>query len=227
MHPAERATVHLQALGRDTTSQQGASDTVRSAAQAVQNLVHDFFQADTHPGRGAADSPISHYSMASLKTTQRSERNPASNNGTETVYTAQVDLSVTFRDFATLNDFATTASAMDHVSVTKVEWLLTGDTLGAFAGQARTLAARDARVKALDFARGLLPHQIPDSRLAEVLRAVHVEDKSRTAQGTRPQARGYCARTPASRVSTTPLSFSPEDVTIKVDINVRFEVVGI
>lgn len=223
LHPAERATVHLQALGRNNSSQQDASETVRSAAQAVQNLVHESFQSDAPSGRGAADSPISQYSMASLKTAQRSERLNSGSNATETVYTAQVDFAVTFRDFEALDGFATTASAMGHVSVSKVEWLLTDDTLGAFAGQARTLAARDAKVKAYDFAKEL--HRIPDSRLEQDVRAIHVEDKSRAAQqGTRPHARGYSAGVPLSRVSTTALSFVPEDVTIKVDVNVHFKI---
>lgn len=223
LHPAERATVHLQALGRNNRSQQEASDTVRSAAQTVQNLVHESFQSDAQSGRGDADSPISQYSMASLKTGQRSERLSSGSNATETVYTAQVDFTVTFRDFEALDGFATTASAMDHVSVSKVEWLLTDDTLAAFAGQARTLAARDAKVKAYGFAKEL--HGIAEGRLERHVRAIHVEDKSRAAQqGTRPHARGYCSRVPLSRVSTTALSFVPEDITIKVDVNVHFRV---
>ncbi|KAK4976488.1 hypothetical protein LTR66_003405 [Elasticomyces elasticus] len=151
-HPAERALLEVF-VSTEGSTEQSVTEKVTSTAGQVQEALRALSPTDeTEEAKAAA--AISHWSMKSLRT---SSFVPYDSDGRQQTrrYTARADFEIRFRDFNVLGPFSTQLAAMPHVQMNGVQWILTDATKHALQSELRKMAARDALVRARDYAEAL------------------------------------------------------------------------
>ncbi|KAH8661091.1 hypothetical protein BGZ61DRAFT_510454 [Ilyonectria robusta] len=126
-HPAERAliNVHVASSGTDKAT---VSSQVISTAKTIESLLRELSpQADSPDAKQASALP--HWSKTSLSFTSHVPYGPHGGQ----------------------KPFGTKLSALPHVEVNNILWILTPTTEKSYGAQLRKEEARDARQKALDY----------------------------------------------------------------------------
>ncbi|EME83262.1 uncharacterized protein MYCFIDRAFT_7308, partial [Pseudocercospora fijiensis CIRAD86] len=145
-HPAERAIVNLN-VSSSGPNKTAVSDEVITAAKHLESLLRDLGEASEEASN---PSPLSHWSKKSLTSSSHIPYN-RDGEARPRKYSSKIQFDIRFKDFKALGAFGTKASALPHVEVQNIEWMLTPATEKFFRSQLRKDAARDAIEKAKDY----------------------------------------------------------------------------
>lgn len=224
---AERGILKLKAETQNVRTAEEASSILTATANKIRDAISPYCPQDEQTGRTREDAGISHYSMSTVHTSSHREKRPykANEEATyDTSYYARAEFSIKFSDFSALDKLATQFSAMQNISIDRIDWKLTDATLDAIKGGARELAARNAIQKARDYAEVFAG--LGADELETKVKAVVVTENQYYEQSTRPQLHyGKMQRARGEEVvDRRELQFEPEDVRLEVKIDGRFQV---
>ncbi|PGH08736.1 hypothetical protein AJ79_05927 [Helicocarpus griseus UAMH5409] len=208
----ERAILKVS-VSQTANDQTSASRDVVQTAKAIQDMLATLTPKEPS-GEATADAPVTHWSMSSMSTSSRHDRE---NN--ERTFVARTSFSVKFRDFNKLSAVASELSVMPNVSVSSVEWKLTDATVASLATESRTSAVHDALAKAQDYAKAfgyekVEPREVSDSGYGL--------PSTQTASAMRSKKiPGVAGRTEESHE----LEFHPEAVSLNCCVHATFHAV--
>lgn len=225
IRPAERAILVLQAYSPDLSTAAEASAIVTLTANTIREAITPHCAQDTATGKTLPGAAIAHYSMSTLDTNSRSRAIDSKKEKYEIVYTAKAQFNIKFSDFTVLGQLATDFSAMQNVSIQRIEWKLTDVTDASIQGEARKRAAADAIQRARDYAQVF--GGVAEEDLEKRVKAVDVKENGYYQRGTKPQLHiGKRQRFEGeSSFGKEELQFQPEDVRLSVNVDGRFVVV--
>ncbi|KAK5167714.1 uncharacterized protein LTR77_007413 [Saxophila tyrrhenica] len=147
--PAERAVlaveVRYESEDKDKTSQ-----AVISSAKEVETVLRSI---STRTGDKAPTAD--YWSRTSLSESSYQNYDSEKRVHLAREYTAKIDYSVSIQNFSRLGPVIHDLTAIAHVSSQGVSWVLTTTTMEAQHSKLRTMAAKNAMVKANDYAEAL------------------------------------------------------------------------
>lgn len=226
---AERALLVLEATSGQRNTQEEASRLVTLTANKIRDTITPHCPQDEETGQTKENSPIAHFSMTSLETSSYRERiNTNDKDAKEatyhTTYTGRASFTIKFADFSVLDELATLFSAMDNVRIERIKWALTDATTNSIKGGARKQAAEDAIQRARDYAEVFAG--VDAGTAAKKVKAVKINEGHHYSQSTRPKLHyGKAQRMYGHVVEKSDLlRFEPEDVSLEVSIDGKFEI---
>jgi uncharacterized protein YggE len=228
--PAERATLilHLN-TGNHPTSE----DALTALTSTINNLVVKF-----SPYCSSSNEPenigIPSYSLYSLDTSNYRDRQSEGTSSSfltskasstyHIKYAASIDLHVDFADFNILNTFVPQFTAMEMVSIRRVDWHLTETTLEELKGTARKRAAQNALQRARDYAEVFAGLGAEDAvgrvRAKEIKEEGKYEERTRTRVHVGKKMGGGMKFIQKN----VELTYEPRDVVVNVDVEGKFVV---
>jgi uncharacterized protein YggE len=210
-YPAERATVHagVQTDGPDR-------DEVFARAVASADAVRQSIE----PLADAQAGPITWWSADSVRVwSQR----PWNNEGTQLplVYSAALDVTAKFSDFAALSRWVETVATIEGVTVGSIQWALTDATRTSVTAEVRSRAVKDAVQKATVYAQSIGLGKVTAIALAD---PGMLGDPSSAAGGFAPQGGAFRAmKADAMMAPGAPeLALKPEDIAVQAAVDARF-----
>ncbi|EXJ85631.1 hypothetical protein A1O1_05997 [Capronia coronata CBS 617.96] len=223
---AERAALVVQisdsGYDKDQVSK-NVLDTVTNLQAQLDSLCP---RLDNGEGDISPTAPVSFYSISSLSTSSRNQRDDdpddysyddigpsaANKRPHREVFTARTSVDIRFRDFVKLGELVAQLSSTPYVNITGVTWKLTDDTQDALADQARMNALRQTIRRANSYAEVI-------GRTASVV-PVKIEDASQY----RPTGRiKQTARKAAAPMSVGGgIDFEPQTMDVTATLDVEF-----
>ncbi|AOW92528.1 hypothetical protein BFN03_06955 [Rhodococcus sp. WMMA185] len=204
-----RCVVHLNIVF-DGTTRAEAADAASESVAALTKLIRSLDRKRAGPVR-----------RWSLDQIQHSRHRPYHPEGKRLPwnYRSSAAGSVTFRDLGSVATFVDQASAIEGVSVGRLEWKLTRKSHAEAVSRVRDLAVRDALAKAKDYGRRLGCNRID---------AVALADPGMLNAGQRPEfgppvVREMAASAQAKDHEHEGLALKPERLRITADVEARFE----
>lgn len=154
-HPAERAVVDIT-ITTDGLDKTTVSEDAQATAEIVEALLRDFSPSDgSEEAKNSA--ALNHWSRTSLSTSSYQPTDSHGRTMTEAPrrYKATMQFSARFQNFTRLGSFNRTLSELPNVQISQINWVLTEATKKSFHSQLRKIAARDALLKASEYADAL------------------------------------------------------------------------
>ena len=224
-HPAERALIDV-VVSSSGTNKAAVSEEVLTTAKHVENLLGKLSPEDDSPEAKQA-APLAHWSKTTLSATShvpyKEDSTPLPRQ-----YDASIQFDVRFKEFKALGSFGGRLSALSHVEVNSIKWILTPATEKSFKSQLRKDAALDALDKARDYAKVLGYSNVRPVDLQEGgYRASSVGYGRNTGRYSQ-QLAGRSMQTARRSFSEegardeSPLEFKSEEVKMSMDITVKF-----
>lgn len=237
--PAERALINVS-IASSGLNKAAVSDEVITTAKHVKTLLKDLSPKDDTPeARDAA--ALSHWSKTSLFATShtvftREGQQQAQVFGrprqADTLqigdqrrqYNASIKIDIRFKRFEALGDFGTKLSALEHVEVNGIVWLLTRATEQSHHSQLRTEAAADAVQKAEDYCKALNCTRLRASELRELQIAPAGQNLFGASLhfGVGGPFGSSTANAAADRRDESPIEYRPEKVRMAMEVTVKF-----
>ncbi|KAK4980876.1 hypothetical protein LTR66_002910 [Elasticomyces elasticus] len=211
-HPAERALLDVYVSAEDST-EESVTEEVTSTASRIQDGLRVLSPKD-ETEEAKAKAAISHWSMKSFRS---SSFVPYDSNGRNQTrrYTARADFEISFRDFKVLSYYPTELAKIPHVQVNGVQWILTDATKRSLQSELRKMAARDALVRARDYAEAL---GLGNVRLLELSEGA----LSSLDGGEEPQQMQLAAGFGAPGNDRSELSFQAKEVQATAQVSAKF-----
>lgn len=223
LHPAELAFINVSVTtsGPDKAS---VSKAVLASTQQLESLL----QAIENSPNASEESPLAHWSKTSLSATSHIpyahshaySSDVANKPPPARQYTSTITFDIRFRDFRVLGSFGSNISALPHVEVQAITWHLTPETEASYRSRLRKDAARDALVKARDYA-GVLgygsvrPVELSEGGAGAMFGEVGMARAAAFGGGGVEEVR-----------DESPLEFKPEEVKMGMEVTVKFEASG-
>ncbi|KAK2810566.1 hypothetical protein FQN50_002823 [Emmonsiellopsis sp. PD_5] len=217
----ERAVLRVS-ISTGSNDQTKASTTATKTAHEIQSKLNEHITttttttavpadtaASTKPANEAtSDSPITHWSMSSIST-----HSYIPHDSTIPTHEARTSFSIKFRNFDTLASLSAELAVIPNVTIGAVEWALTDATVSSLAAENRVNAARDARERALDYARAfgyesVVPVEVRDSASGLPYTRTAREMRNKKAVG--------------EQLRREKLAFCPEEVEMTSSVDVTF-----
>ncbi|KAF7188632.1 hypothetical protein HII31_10294 [Pseudocercospora fuligena] len=221
-HAAERAIVNLN-VSSSGPNKAAISDEVITTAKHIESLLRDLGEASEDASNS---SPLSHWSKKSLTS---SSHVPYNRDGEELPrrYSSKIPFDIRFKDFKALGTFGTKVSALPHVEVQNIEWILTPATEKSFKSQLRKDAAKDAIEKARDYCeatgcKNLRPVELnegnvymPTTRSGMVYAAAFAPGEVREEEEGDEEMLG-------AGPQDEDLEFEPQEIKMSLDVTMKF-----
>ena len=236
-HPAERALIHVQ-VGSSGANKAAVSEEVLTTARHIEDLLRELSPRDQTP-EAKKEASLAHWSKSSLTSTSYVPYDYLRKTQRPREYSASVKFDIRFKEFKALGDFGGKLSALSHVEVTGIDWILTAQTEKSYRSLLRKEAARDALQKARDYCEVLGCSNIRPVGLEEgqgFTRAIaSTMQNSNTMQQQAPSyqqaqcAPGYGQMTPGNNSAgacardESPLEFRAEEVRMALSVRIKFE----
>lgn len=147
-HPAERALIDV-VVSSSGTNKAAVSDEVITTAKHIETLLRGLSPTDQTPEAKAA-APLAHWSKTSLSATSYVPYTNK-NSAKPRQYDAKINFDIRFKEFKALGAFGSRLSALPHVEIHQIRWILTAPTEKSYRSQLRKEAAQDALQKAKDY----------------------------------------------------------------------------
>ena len=226
-HPAERALIDV-VISSSGNNKASVSEEVLTTAKHVENLLGELSPQDESPEAMQA-APLAHWSKTSLTATSHVPYDDNS-NPLARQYDASIQFDIRFKEFKALGAFGARLSALSHVEVRSIRWILTDATEKSYRARLRKEAALDALEKARDYCEVLDCSNVRPLELEEVRyfsgAASYGRNTTRYAQSPgsmRMQSASRSARESANDArDESPLEFKPEEVKMSMEIRVKF-----
>ena len=242
-HPAERAVIHV-VVTSSGCNKAAVSDQVVTTAIHVEDLLGEHSpQEDTREAIQSA--AVAHWSKTSLSATSHVPFHDVKDPPPARVYDARINFDIRFRRFTAMGDFGAKLSALEHVEVHDIHWILTAATEKSYRAQLRKQAAQDALQKARDYCEVLSCDKLRPVELLEGSPVSHVasaygnsaqqdyqmqlmlleqQNKKRLMMARQGEGGASAAlQVPAScHRSEVPLEFKPQEVRMSMDVTVKF-----
>ncbi|OAL44481.1 hypothetical protein IQ07DRAFT_592168 [Pyrenochaeta sp. DS3sAY3a] len=158
--PAERSVLILLAKSKPFPTAQGADSAVASIINSLCDAIAPYCPHDIATASKNENTGIAHYSFTTFETSSGHSRSHDTSTGLafsksskyETTFTASMEMSIEFIDFALLARIATQVRSMESVAIKSHTWTLTPSTQIEVQSQARKDAAKNAILKARNYA---------------------------------------------------------------------------
>lgn len=207
--PPNRGVVHLN-IEFDAATRAEAADATTTSVTELTNLIRTLAKDTSQPLR-----------RWSLDQVQHSRYRPYHPQGKKLPwnYRSTATATVTFRDLDTVAAFVDSASAIEGVNITHLEWKLTRKARAKAVARVRDRAVQDALAKAKGYTRGLGCSHIE---------AVALADPGMLNAGQRPDfgapaVRALAASAPVRDTDRPGIELTPEHLRISADVEARFE----
>ena len=148
-HPAERAVINVLVASAGT-NKASVSDEVLTTARHLETLLRELSPNEETPEAKAA-SPLAHWSKTSLSATSHVPYNHQKEIYEARQFNASISFDIRFKEFKALGSFGSRLSALSHVEVPNINWILTEATEKSYRSQLRKEAARDSLQKAREY----------------------------------------------------------------------------
>ncbi|KAK5164891.1 uncharacterized protein LTR77_009555 [Saxophila tyrrhenica] len=213
-HPAERALLNIS-VETSGPNKASVSDSVLTTAKHLESLLRSLSPASESDEDKAA-SPLAHWSKTGLTATSHI---PYKDDGTAEPrqFDGSITFDIRFKDFAALGAFGEKLSALPHVEVKGVHWILTPATEKSFRSRLRREAAQDALEKAKDYAEVLGCFDVRAVELTEG--GEGMSGMGRATQSLGPRTRQLARK---GGRDESPLEFQPEEVRMGMEVEVKF-----
>ncbi|MEV8254895.1 SIMPL domain-containing protein [Rhodoglobus sp. NPDC076762] len=206
-HAAERGIVHLS-VAIDGPDRSEVFDAAMQSSGRVHALLTQL---------ASNDGAITRWSSDTVRVTSQ---RPWNNAGEQLplVYSAAIGYIARFRDFDALALFIEYVSAVDHTTVTLVEWELTEEATRAALADARHLAVIDAYTKAREYAESVGLSEVTTTAIADPGMLADVGPGSDSAgSGARASLRMMGAAGDGGQ-----LALKPEKISVAASVEARF-----
>ena len=235
-HLAERAVIRV-AVTSKSENKASVSDEVITTAKHIEKSLRDLYPKDDSL-EAKQSAAVAHWSKTSLSATSFIPW--ASGAPKSKQHNVRIDFDIRFKDFKALGSSGTKISALPHVEIQGLSWILTAATAASYNSRLRKEAARDALLKAQDFCEVLGCHHIRPIDLTEdgtakdssmsgsMLGMANMGNQvsyQQSAPGVQPQplAPGVPgAFPPHDYRNESSLEFRPEEVRMNKTVAVRF-----
>lgn len=148
-HPAERALINV-VVASSGENKASVSDEVITTAKHIESLLRDLSPTDDTPEAKKA-AALAHWSKTSLSATSHVPWHNGKGTTPRRQYNARINFDIRFKDFKALGGFGSRLSALAHVEIPSIQWVLTAATEKSYRSRLRKEAARDALEKAHDY----------------------------------------------------------------------------
>ncbi|KAK2731461.1 hypothetical protein FQN55_004677 [Onygenales sp. PD_40] len=210
--PPERAVIRVS-IETASNDQTEASTTATKTAHLIQSKLNEHTTTNTAYTQRAneitSDSAITHWSMSSIST-----HSYTPDDSPIPTHEARASFSIKFRDFDTLALLSAELAVIPYVNVGAVEWMLTDATVSSLAAENRVNAARNARERALDYARAFGYESVVP---------VEVKDSASGLPYTRTASTMRKKQAMAEQLRRAKLAFYPEEIEMTSTVDVKFQ----
>jgi hypothetical protein len=218
--PAERAILVLRASSSKLPSAKEATVVVTNAANTIREIISPFCPSDNSPS-SRENAAIAHYSMSTLHTSNQTQVKRTKDESTggsiqyDTFYAAKAEFHIKFSDFALLGQLATQFSAMEDVTIEKIDWRLTEENERSIHSETRQKAAKDLLERAYDYAMAIA--NVSESELKDKVKPKKLTESPYYTKSTRPHLhRGK--EMYGQEGNSEEITFQPEDVSLEVTV---------
>lgn len=236
--PAERAVINVL-VSSTGTNKAAVSDEVLTTAKHLETLLKDLSPKDDSAASKAA-AALAHWSKTNLTSTSYVPRTvDATQPPWPREYTATIKFDIRFKEFKSMGAFGSRLTALEHVEVQSISWILTDATEKSHRSEMRKLAAQDALQKAQDYCEVLGCTNIRPVELNEgahnftpgrsLFGSSNIVPTSyqtmQSAPGYQPQAMGMMMPQQAAGMQRRvegELEFRPQEVRMTTEVSVRF-----
>jgi len=224
-HPAERAVISV-VVESSGTNKASVSDEVLTTAKHLESLIRAIAPKEESPEAKQA-SPLAHWAKKGFTATSHVPwyDHSKTKNPPPRQYNGSITFDIRFKEFKALGAFGEKLTALPHVEVKNVSWILTPATTKSYRSQLRKEAAQDALEKARDYCSVLGCSNIRPVELSEG----HLGGGGGSLFGAAayaPQARQMqMQQAPGMQGDSrdeSPLEFRPEEVKMSMDVTVKF-----
>lgn len=238
-HPAERAVINV-AVASQGANKAAVSENVVTTAQHIERLLRELSPSDTTPETKDA-APLAHWSKTGLSATSFMPYMPPNSKAPQKAreYNARITFDIRFKKFKELGAFGTKLSALPHVEVSHIDWILTTATQKSYQSQLRKSATRDALEKARDYCEVLGCSNLRPVGLHEGNVATGMSggggglfrngcggglfgSTSQAAQQSMQSAPGMNANGGSDARDESPLEFTPKEVRMAMEVTIKF-----
>lgn len=227
---AERALIFVTVMSTGT-NKAAVSDEVLTTAKHVESLLRELSPQHKTPEAKQAAS-LAHWSKTTMSATSYVPYDYTGNPHIPRQYNASIKFNIRFKESKALGDFGSRISALQHVEVIDVDWILTAATERSYRAELRKEATRDALQKAHDYCEVLGCTYVRPVELDEGTAMTRAVASTFNANRMGQQAPSYqamqCApstmpsRSANDRRDESPVEFRPEEVRMSMAIDVRF-----
>lgn len=232
-HPAERAVINVLVASAGT-NKASVSDEVLTSARHLETLLRELSPQDKTPEAKEA-SPLAHWSKTSLSATSHVPYNAQKEIYEARQFNASISFDIRFKEFKALGGFGARLSALPHVEVPNIDWILTEATEKSYRSQLRKEAARDALQKARDYCEvmnctNVRPVELEEgynspatfSSAPRRVRAVQAQEMPGRSRMMAQHAPGFAPDVGEDERDESPLEFRPEEVRMSMNVTVKF-----
>ena len=228
-HPAQRALIDV-VVSSSGSVKAAVSDEVLTTARHVEALLGELSPTDDSPEAKQA-APLAHWSKTSLSATSYIPDYDPPATPPPRQYDASINFDIRFKEFKALGAFGAKLSALSHVEVQKIRWILTNATEKSFRSRLRKEAARDALTKAQDYCEvlgcaGLRPIELEEfsyySGSISSNRGNYARASQEPMQVAKRAAKAPAGQDERDERDESPLEFRPEEVKMTLGIQVKF-----
>jgi hypothetical protein len=221
-HPAERAVINV-VVQSSGTNKATVSDEVLTTAKHLESMIRDIAPKDSSPEAKQA-SPLAHWAKKGFTATSHIPWYNHEKPAPPRQYDGSITFDIRFKEFKALGAFGEKLTALPHVEVKNVNWILTPATMKSFRTQLRQEAAQDALTKAQDYCAVLGCTNLRPVELSEGGGSVGgggaLFGMSRNMQMVQmQQAPGMSGQNSRDE---SPLEFRPEEVRMDMEVTVKF-----
>lgn len=200
-------------------NQAAVSDEVLTTSQHVEELLRPYAPIDDTPEAKVA-APLAHWNRTSLSSTSHVPYVHEDKPPKPRLYVCKVTFDIRFKEFKALGAFGAKLTALPHVEMNNINWILTPATEKSFKSQLRKEAALDALQKAQDYCEVLgctnpRPVNLTEGGINDDGwngPGMHVQQQSRMMQSARSAPPG----------EKTELEFRPQEVKMRMHLTVKF-----
>lgn len=228
-HPAERAKINV-VVASSGNNKAAVSDEVLTTAKHIEDLLREL----SPEGADNDASPLSHWSKTSLSATSHVPYIKHVAQARE--YNSSINFNIRFKEFRALGAFGAKLSALSHVEVNNIQWILTSETEKSYQAQLRKQAAAEALAKAKDYCDVLGCTNVRPVLLEEGQNNTHSPWVNRSlfgAQQPQMQMQMPYSKRPGGGTAEdmvenreqrdeSPLEFKPEEVRMNMEVTVKF-----
>ncbi|WPH01467.1 Hypothetical protein R9X50_00431300 [Acrodontium crateriforme] len=217
-HASERGVMNV-IVSSSGTNQAAVSDEVLTTSRHVEDLLRAYEPSDNTPEAELA-APLAHWNRTSLGSTSHVPYVDNDKPPKPRMYTCKVTFDISFKDFKALGAFGAKLTALPHVEMNNINWILTPATERSFKSQLRREAALDALQKAQDYCEALgctnprpvnLTEEGLDDGRNEPPPGMHAQPHMRLRSAA-----------PSGQGEKTELEFRPQEVKMTMNLTVKF-----
>lgn len=217
--PAERAVLSIQIIA-ESQDKKETTDAAVSSARKVERYLRE-----TTASKDAQKSPVDHWSRTSLSESSHAPYDNERNINLPREHKAIVDFQIRLHKFSALGMMIQELVAIDYVRSNGVQWILTHETMKAQKSTLRNMAAKEALIRAQDYAKAVGFEKVTPVEMEESQAYTRSSNRKMgyiPTDGVETQSKNMADAEDWEVLEEEAFQYTPEEVKMTQSVNAKF-----